>query len=490
MASFPATREWIGRLLGPLGFAVLYWGIQPEGLSAEGQAVLACTWWIAVWWITEAMPVEVTSLLPILLFPLTNAVPIKATTASYGHPFIFLFVGGFILAIAIEKWQLHRRIAYFIIRQVGEQPDRMLLGFMLSSALLSMWISNTATTIMMLPIGMAVLFKYKGHPAEQSISKALMLGIAYSASIGGISTLIGTPPNLIMAGILEESFGLSIGFTDWLVVGLPVSVILLGLTWWYLSRVAYKLPRITVATAADTSSPLEALPPMSAEEKRVGLLFLATAMAWILRSFVLQKLWPPIDDTLIAISSAVLLFLIPSTTKGKALLSWQDAVKLPWGVLLLFGGGIAIANGFTESGLSAWVGQQLGSLEGIALLLILLIIIAGVNFLTEITSNLATTAVMLPLLIPLATTLDVHPLLFIAGATMAASCAFMLPVATAPNALVFGSGRVTIPDMVRTGIGLNLLSIVVVLLIVYFVLPWLWSITIDAYPTKVIIQLF
>lgn len=485
------SRSWIGRVLGPLGFALLYWGIEPTGLSTEGQAILAATFWIAVWWITEAIPVEVTGLLPMILFPLTGAVTIREATTAFGHPFIFLFVGGFILAIAIEKWTLHRRIAYFIIRQVGQSPPRVLLGFMVSSAFLSMWISNTATTVMMLPIGLAVIHQFKDKPYEQALSKALMLGIAYSASIGGIATLIGTPPNLIMAGVLEESFDISLGFSEWMIVGLPIAIVLLGICWWYLSRVAFALHKIPmVSESEDESSMWSSLGPMSVEEKRVALIFALTAMAWILRAFVLQKLWPPIDDTVIALTAATVLFLVPAREKGQTLLSWRDAVKLPWGVLLLFGGGIAIAYGFTDSGLSAWIGTQMGGLKGLTLVFILLIVIASVNFLTEITSNLATTAVMLPLLIPLASILNVHPFVFLVGATTAASCAFMLPVATPPNALVFGSGKVTVTDMVRTGIWMNILSILLLFILVYFLMPILWGIDLHSYPVEVLINLF
>lgn len=472
------NKKNIGLILGPLLFVLIKLFFQPEGLSEAGIAVLATTAWVAVWWVTEALPIEVTSLLPIILFPLSGALDLKTTTAAYGHKFIFLFVGGFILAIAIEKWKLHRRIALQIIHLVGTNLSSILLGFMLSTAFLSMWISNTATTVMMLPIGLAVIKEMEASKTPEgsnTFGKALMLAIAYSASIGGMATLIGTPPNLIFAGVVEELYGIEISFLQWFKLGLPITILLLALCWYYLSRWAFKLQGQEYPGGKSViAEQLKALGKISTEEKRVLFIFMLTALAWICRSFLLKSWIPAIDDTIIALIAAVALFIVPSTQKGQALITWLEAVKLPWGVLLLFGGGIALAVGFDSSGLAAWLGNQLSVLQGVSLIMMLLVIIAAVNFLTEITSNIATTAILLPILAALAAIINVHPFLLLAAATVAASCAFMLPVATAPNALVFGSGKLKMKDMLQTGIWLNVISILLLTLVMYFVLPEIW----------------
>jgi sodium-dependent dicarboxylate transporter 2/3/5 len=472
-------------MAGPLAFVFLYFFYSAEGLSAQAQAVLACTAWVAIWWITEAAPISATALLPIILFPLTGALPIKETVTGYSHPYIFLFIGGFILAIAMEKWHLHKRIALLIIKRIGLSKPRIILGFMVATAFLSMWISNTATTVMMLPIGMAIVAHTGAEALEQSgFSKALMLGIAYAASIGGIATLIGTPPNLILAGVIEETYQVEISFLQWFIIGFPFAVVMLGLCWLYLTRYAYKFKGdTTLSGASEIEAQIQALGPMSKEEKRVLWIFSLTALAWVIRAYVLVPFIPALDDTIIALIAGTMLFLVPSSRKGEALLDWTDMTKLPWGVLLLFGGGIALAVGFDSSGLALWLGTQLTSIQGISLLALLLILIFSVNFLTEITSNLATTSVILPILAPLALSLNMHPYPLMAAAAMAASCAFMLPVATPPNALVFGTGYFRIGDMVRVGFWLNLISIVVLLALIYFLLPLLWDLDPGNYPT-------
>ncbi|CAI8311890.1 MAG: Sodium-dependent dicarboxylate transporter SdcS [Owenweeksia sp. TMED14] len=473
------NKKRIGLILGPLFFLLILFFFKPEGLSPEANAVLASTLWIATWWVTEAIPIEVTALLPIVLFPLFGALGLKETGAAYGHKFIFLFIGGFILAIAIEKWQLHKRIALHIIKFVGTSLINIMLGFMLSTALLSMWISNTATTVMMLPIGMAVIAQLNEKTSELSntgFGKALMLSIAYSASIGGMATIIGTPPNLIFAGVVQELYGIEISFLQWFTFGLPISILLLFICWIYLGRFAFSLKGQELPGGrALIEEKIKELGIMSREEKLVSTVFALTAISWICRSFLLKQFIVNIDDTIIAVIAAIALFIIPSKKKGEALLNWQDAVKLPWGILLLFGGGIALAIGFESSGLAFWVGNQLTALQGTHLFLLVFVIIASVNFLTEITSNLATTAILLPILATLAVVVDIHPFMLLAAATVAASCAFMLPVATAPNALVFGSGYIKMGDMIKSGVWLNLISIIILTLIVYFFLPIVWN---------------
>ena len=474
----------IGLYLGPVLFILTRFFLEPEGLSDQANAVLASTLWIAIWWITEAIPIAATSLLPIILFPLSGALPLAETTSSFGHRFVFLYLGGFILALAIQKWNLHKRIALNIIRLVGTNVQKIILGFMVATAFLSMWISNTATAVMMLPIGIAIIKQMKDlkNTSEDEnliFGKALMLSIAYSASIGGIATLIGTPPNLVFAGIIQETYNIEISFLKWFQFGLPISILLLAISWVYLTKVAFKFKQNEFNKGKEEiNRQLEELGSISYEEKIVLSVFVLTGLAWILRTYLLNKFIPNLDDSIIALISGISLFLFQAKNqedKNEKIMNWEDAVKLPWGILLLFGGGLAIAQGFQSSGLANWIAENLTQLNGSSLFIILLVVITAVNFLTEITSNLATTAMLLPILAPTAVILGVHPYLLMVGATLAASCAFMLPVATPPNAVVFGSNYLKISDMVRVGILMNFISIIIIFIMVYFILPVLWN---------------
>jgi sodium-dependent dicarboxylate transporter 2/3/5 len=352
---------------------------------------------------------------------------------------------------------------------------------MVATALLSMWISNTATAVMILPVGIAIVLQLQDNPKTKAnenliFGKALMLAIAYSASIGGMATLIGTPPNLVLAGVVESTYNTEITFSQWFMFGFPISVILLIICWFYLTRFAFKFEQKEFPGGRkEIENQLNALGKTSYEEKVILIVFTITAIAWISRSFILTQWLPAIDDTIIAMMASVILFLIPNKKGNEALISWEDAVKLPWGILLLFGGGMALANGFESSGLAIWIGNQLTSLIGVSLFILLLVLIASVNFLTEITSNMATTAMLLPVLVSLAAVINVHPYILLVSATLAASCAFMLPVATPPNAVVFGSGYLKIEDMVKKGIWMNVISILLITLIVYFILPLIWD---------------
>tara|TARA_B100000530_G_C15933707_1_gene478086 strand:- start:635 stop:2104 length:1470 start_codon:yes stop_codon:yes gene_type:complete len=470
----------IGLVSGPLSFILVILFFHPEGLTLQANAIIASTVWMAIWWITEAIPISVTALLPIILFPLTGGLELSETTASYGHKYVFLYLGGFIIAIAMQKWNLHKRIALNIISFIGTNVIKIILGFMVATAFLSMWISNTATAVMMLPIAMAIVDQLKDNPdtienENKIFGKALMLGIAYSASIGGISTLIGTPPNLILAGVVEETFGYEITFSTWFKFGFPISLILLFLCWKYLTGIAFKFEQKSFPGGIkEIKKQLQKIGTISYEEKLVALIFTLTAIAWVTRD-ILKLIIPVIDDTIIVMISALIIFLLPTNDKKRRLINWEEASKLPWGILLLFGGGMALASGFKESGLALWIGTQMTLLDGINLFLLLFVLIASVNFLTEITSNLATTAMLLPILYPMAMTIDVHPFILMVSAAVAASCAFMLPVATPPNAVVFGSGYLRIPDMVRVGIWMNVLSIILLSVFVYYVLPYLWE---------------
>lgn len=477
------SKSKVGLLLGPIAFIFIKYFFHPEGLSVEANAVLATAVWIAIWWITEAISIAVTALLPIILFPLSGGMGLNETTASYGHKYVFLYIGGFILAIAIEKWKLHKRIALTIIKIVGTNVNFIILGFMIATAFLSMWISNTAAAVMILPVGMAIVSQLNDNPATSEnenliFGKALMLSIAYSASIGGISTLIGTPPNLVLAGVIKQTYGIEISFAQWFIFGFPIAIVLLFICWMYLTRFAFKFKQKEFPGGRqEIKKQLQDLGPISYEEKAVFIVFILTAFSWITRSFFLESFIPKIDDTIIAIFFAVLLFILPSKNSAVKLMSWDDAVKLPWGIVLLFGGGMALALGFETSGLAVWIGTQMTSLESFSLFILLLILVASVNFLTEITSNLATTAMLLPVLVSLAAALGLHPFYLLVGATLSASCAFMLPVATPPNAVVFGSGYLKIEDMVRKGFVMNLISIIIVTLFVYYLLPIFWDLS-------------
>jgi len=354
-----------------------------------------------------------------------------------------------------------------------------------------MWISNTATTVMMLPIGMAIIAQLKDNPdtiedENEIFGKALMLSIAYSASIGGMASLIGTPTNLVLAGIVQDTYGIEITFVQWIIFGLPISIFLLAICFGYMTNFAFKFKQKSFPGGKqEIQDQIKKLGKISFEEKVVLAVFFLTAVAWICRSFLLNKFIPNIDDTVIAIIAAIVLFLLPaSKEKNRRILTWDEAVKLPWGILLLFGGGLALAEGFKSSGLAVWIGSQMTLLEGVPLIVLLLILLAAVNFLTEITSNVATTAMLLPVLAAMAVTIGVHPYILMVGATVAASCAFMLPVATPPNAVVFGSGYLRIPDMVRAGIWMNLLSIIILTLFVYFILPMLWGFDPSVFPNS------
>jgi len=479
-----------GLILGPLMFFVILLFFHPSGLNDQSNAVLAATIWIAIWWIFEALPIAVTALLPIVLFPIAGGMDLAQTTASYGHKLIFLIMGGFMIAIAIEKWNLHKRIALYIIYFIGTDLRKIILGFMVATAFLSMWISNTATAVMMLPIGVVIIKQLKDNPNtdenENNIfGKALMLAIAYSASIGGIATLIGTPPNLVMAGIVSQVYGYEISFLEWIVFGLPVSMLLLAICWVYLTRYAFTFKQDKFPDGREEILKLKnELGVISYEQKIVGLVFISVGFSWITRSFLLQKIFPALDDAIIAIIFAMILFIINAKSKKDKILEWKEAVKMPWGILLLFGGGMSLAKAFDVSGLAIWIGNQITVTGNFDLFLFLILLVTAINFLTEVTSNVATTAMLLPVIAPIALELDIHPFILMTAAAVAASCAFMLPVATPPNAIVFGSGYLRIPDMVKKGFLLNIISILIIVLMVYYLLPLVWEIDKDVFPKE------
>lgn len=490
-------RNRLGLLLGPAGFAIVVLLPTPTGLSSAGQVVAATGIWMAVWWVSEAVPIPATALLPLVVFPVSGATEAQAAATPYANRLIFLFLGGFLVAVAIERWGLHRRIALRTILLVGTAPRRVIGGFMLATAVLSMWISNTATALMMTPIGLAVVGQTAAlidrHEVDVDVEDGsfrfgttLMLAIAYAASIGGVATLIGSPPNIIFAGYVSEVYGQEITFSQWMRYGLPLSAVGLVIAWVYLTRIVLGSSVLQIPADDDViETRLEALGPMSAGEKRVLAVFAVVATAWMTRGVLIEPVLPMVDDAAIAIFGALLLFVVPARDDDGEftfLLDWTTAVSIPWGIILLFGGGLSLASGVEATGLGEWFGSLLFGLDGVNIVVILLALGLLSVFLTEVTSNTALTAMVIPVLAALAVSFAVHPYLLMVVATTVASFAFMLPVATPPNAVVFGSGYITAPQMARTGFALNLVGVVLAVFFVLFWLPIAWGVDLGTVP--------
>ena len=450
-------------------------GLTPGGLATAGVAV-----WMATWWLSEAVPLAVTALLPVVLFPLLGIADIRATTTPYAHPLIFLFLGGFLLGLGIQRFGLHRRVALLILLQVGSGPRALIGGFMLSAALLSMWISNTATTIMMLPIAVSLLKVLREHAEEPGqgpeiqrdvnvFGTALVLGIAYAASIGGMGTLVGTAPNLVLAAFVKDRFDTDVTMVRWLGVGLPLVVLLLPLVWWYLTHVAFRVAASSFPFGREVLEAEKAdLGPMGRGERVALVVFLCTAAAWVLRPQLVQ--WFGLDgltDSGVAMIGGLSLFVIPVDWKRREFaMDWETALKLPWGILILFGGGLSLAAAIGANDVDVFLASGLQGLKGVPTWVLALSIAAMVVFLTEITSNTAVTTTMMPVLAATAVATEVPPGVLLTAAALAATCAFMLPVATPPNAIVYSSGQVSVSQMARAGFGLNLIAIAAVTLTV------------------------
>jgi sodium-dependent dicarboxylate transporter 2/3/5 len=423
---------------------------------------------MAIWWSTEALPVAATALLPIVLFPLLGIADVGTAAAPFAHPLIFLFLGGFLIAGGIQRWNLHRRIALSLVLRLGTRPARLVGGFMVATAFLSMWVSNTATTMLMLPIAVSLIGELGAGEGRANFARALLLGVAYAASIGGLGTLIGTPPNALLAAFAAENYGIQIGFARWMLVGLPLVLVMGPLTWLLLTRFVFPVSDDQNTAGRDLiADHLRALGPLSVPERRVALVFGATAALWVLRPLLdgLPGL-SGLSDTAIALAAGILLFLLPSGRPDAGrLMDWRETASLPWGTLILFGGGLSLADAANASGLASWIGQALGILADWPALLLVAAVVAVVVFLTEITSNTATAAAFLPLMGALAVTAGLPPLELMAPVAVAASAAFMLPVATPPNAIVYGSGQLAIGDMIRAGLWLNILSVITISLL-------------------------
>jgi sodium-dependent dicarboxylate transporter 2/3/5 len=484
-----------GLILGPILFlsAAFFLDLDPDQAAPTRMAAVAIL--MAVWWVTDAIPLFATSLLPMVLFPLLGILPGKTTAPLYINSTIFLFLGGFLIALAMEKWNLHRRIALFIIRRVGGGPARLILGFMIAGAFLSMWISNTATAIMMVPIGMAIVLQMEGRFGRSEthvFTLGLMLGIAYACSIGGMATLVGTPPNLAFARIYEISFPQNepIAFGTWFTMALPIASVMLVVVWLLLTRVFFRVPGHLVVDRAIVEQEYAELGPPSYEEKVVLAVFSLTALLWVFRNPLhlgpvaipgWSGLLPHpgmIDDGTVALFMALLLFLIPTRSNDAdsvTIMNARGIMNLPWGIVLLFGGGFALAQGFQVSGLADLIGRKFTLLAGLHPLVMVALICLVLTFLTEVTSNTATTQMILPILASLAVDMQVDPLLLMIPATLSASCAFMMPIATPPNAIVFGCGRIHIAEMARVGVFINLIGVLLISTLFYVLGPLIFG---------------
>ena len=481
-----ANLRWYGLIGGPVLAVLVALAVPAQvigisgdtlilGTPAKVTAGLAC--WMAVWWLTEAISIYATALLPLAVLPLTGAQSINDAANAYAHPLIFLFLGGFILALALEHWHLHKRFALFILRIVGTQPRRLVAGFMIASASMSMWITNTATTIVMLPIALSVLALQPDSPWKPRFAMCLLLGVAYSASIGGIGTIVGTTPNMFAVSFIENELGTAISFAQWMVIGVPLVILFVPIVWWLMTHLLLPLPstsdQLSPTPEDHPGSELDTAPePWSRGAALTLIIFAATALAWMGRPLLAKlPLFTYLTDAGIAIISALLLFVIPENIREKRfLMDWETAIKVPWGVLIILGGGLCLAGAIRANGIAELLALQLTAIGEVPPLVMTLFVVSLIIFLTELTSNVATTTALIPIVAAIATALGMEPLKLVIPATMAASCAFMLPVATPPNAIVFGSGLITIPAMAKVGFWLNLTGILIVSMLCYFAL--------------------
>ncbi len=487
------TKRRIGLVLGAAVFLGVELAPAPDGLSDAGWHCAAIALLIAIWWVTEAIPLSATALLPVALFPILGVLPLNDTVSPYAHRVVMLLLGGFIIALAMQRWNLHRRIALLIVARVGSRPENVVGGFMLACGLVSMWVFNTTTTIMMLPIALSVidLLRREGADraeyalASRNFATALMIGVAYSATIGGSGTLIGTAPNAVLAGFMSESYGVEIGFAQWMMVGVPMVALMLPLAWLVLTRVAFpmRMPPIE-GHAGLIQSQLEAMGPMSRGERIVAAVVAVAAFFWVFRPLVNDVLpGVTLNDTSIAMIAAVALFVIPvEPRKGVFAMSGEWAAKLPWGVVVLFGGGLSLAAGIKSSGLAGWIGEATSGIATLPTLAVVLAIVTLIIFLTELTSNTATTATFLPIVAGVAVGIGENPFLLVFPTVLAANCAFMMPVATPPNAVVFASGHITVAQLIRGGIWVNLIGVAVATLIAYTAVGLVFDVELGILP--------
>ena len=483
--------KFIGLIIGIIFLIATCLLPSPESLNNKAWLTLGVAILMATWWLTEAIPLPATGLLPLVLFPLLGISSIKDTAQAFSHPIIFLFMGGFIIGLAMQHTGLHKRIAYYIISKFKSSPKSLVFGFMCATAFLSMWISNSATAIMMLPIALSIITVFKEDKngiKNNNFDKALVLSIAFSATIGGIATIIGTPPNTVMAAMLSEMYNYEINFVDWLKIGLPTSIILLPITWIILTFLCFPLDSKTSIKDKVIKDKIKELGKISQDEIMVGIVFIITASLWISRKWLstaLDGVIPAgaLNDSTIAIMAAIFLFIIPSNRpKRKRLIDWQVAQNIPWGALILIGGGLSLATVINSSGLATWIGSLSSNLSNISIVFIVLICIASIIVLTELTSNTATASTFIPIMGATALGLGQDPLLLIIPATLAASCAFMMPVATPPNTIAYASGHLKISDMIKAGIWLNIISIIIIGVIIALILGPVFDVELNKIP--------
>ena len=461
------TISLFGLIIGLSILSIFIFSEPPEGLGKIGWLTAGVALLMTIWWITEAIPIYLTGIIPLILFPIFNISDLKLVASSYAHPLVLLFLGGFIIASAMEACGLHKRIALNILSLSGTSPSKIIAGFMIATAFISMWVSNTASTIMMLPIAVSVITIFSNQPniRNENFAIPLLLAIAYSASIGGASTLIGTPTNIMLSSILSDSYKYEISFLDWLLIGLPVAIFLLPTVWFFLTNISFNVSKKKSNALEITIQEMKGeIGSPSFTEKIVTTVFFLTATLWVLRRSLNEIFDLNLNDTSIGLLGALLLFLIP-TSKTTRACNWETANKIPWGILLLVGGGIALSKAFNSSGLAMWIGEFSNYFYGYNIYLLIFIAVALIIYLTELNSNTATVATFMPILIIFAISINQNPLFFVIPATIAASCAFMLPIATPPNAVVFGSGKIAIKDMIKAGFLLNIISVVVVTII-------------------------
>jgi sodium-dependent dicarboxylate transporter 2/3/5 len=473
----PLTRKrFLTLLAGPVLAIVFLLLPAPDDMNPEAWRLVALAVWMVVWWLGEAVPIPATALLPIPMMPMFGIDKMKPVAANYGHTLIFLFLGGFMLAAAMQRWGLHKRIALRIVSFVGTSPGGIIVGFMAATAFLSMWISNTATTIMMFAVGLSVVGFIAGKTPERTMVRnfgvALMLGIAYSASIGGVGTLIGTPPNALLASFLQSTYNIEVDFFTWMQLGIPVVLVMLPIAWLMLTKVIFPAHDLKIGDASGViKDELAALGAMSKGERAVAIVFVCAALGWILRKQLAAWSGLPINDTTVALVAATVLFAVPiSREKGQFALDWEAARNIPWGVLLLFGGGLALASGFKSTGLAEWIGGRVSGFE-VGTWMLVFVVTAAIVYLTEITSNTASTATFLPILGAVAVGLGLDPRMLAVPVALGASMAFMMPVATPPNAIVFSYEEMHIGDMVKAGFWLNIVAIAVAFGAMYFLAP-------------------
>lgn len=455
-------------LAGPTLFLLLIVTGPQGGLSEPAWRTAALGIWMALWWVTEAAPIAATALLPMVLLPLLDVAPIAAAAAPYANPVIYLFFGGFILAAAFEESGLHRRLALALISAVGTKPDRIILGFMIAGGFISMWVSNTAAVLMLLPLATAMI--PKDAEGSGGFERALLLGVAYAATIGGYGTLIGTPPNALLAGFVSQSLGVRLGFLDFMLVGVPIVAVAIPATWLLLTRVIFRDANATVLDAGVLQEQRRQLGAASRAEKFVGTIAVLTALAWTTQPLI-ARVVPGVSEAGIAVACAVVLLVVPVDWTKRRVIDWKAAERIPWGVLVLFGGGLSLAMAIQESGLAAWIGNSVTGLRGMAPLLLILIVVTVITLLTEFTSNTATAAAFLPIAASLAGGAGISPLVLSVAAGLAASNGFMLPVGTPPNAIVFASGKLTVPQMARAGLLVDILFVALITAVSYLLVP-------------------